>query len=262
MRVLSVKQPWAHMLIDGTKPFEIRTWKTDYRGRIALHASSGTVADALERGVEDDAWAECFARSALVTAQDVKALQRSAIIGTIEIAEIGTLDDLEDSMSDAELDLFDEVDGDHFLWRMTKPLRIAPLSIDGKLNLWTLPDDVAAEVAKRESAARVRSVSTSSAVDIERAKSRWSEIRTQHDKDLDAFLAAPVRIGGPLSDFMSAQRSTRAEIYHKLESRCASLPSTDDGRTVLDAPLRAIVGGRNKYMALHDIVQGSLRWIE
>ena len=39
MRILSVQQPFASALINGTKPFENRSWATPYRGRVYIHAS-------------------------------------------------------------------------------------------------------------------------------------------------------------------------------------------------------------------------------
>ncbi len=39
MKVLSIKEPWASMILSGKKTIETRTWKTDYRGRVLLHAS-------------------------------------------------------------------------------------------------------------------------------------------------------------------------------------------------------------------------------
>lgn len=250
------------MLICGTKPFEIRSWKTDYRGRIALHASSGTATDALDRGADEDVWAECFALAGLVTKADVKALRRSAIIGTIEIQEIGTVDDLEDSMSEAELDLFGDLDDDLYLWRMSDPILIEPIAIDGKLNLWTLPDDVAAQVAQRESEARIRPPDRVSDARISAAKSQWRVLRAEREEEKRKFMAAPVRIVGPLAAFMGADKSTRESIYLSLLKRCDQLPTTDDDRTIMDAELRAIVGGRNKYLSRYEIASASVRYIE
>lgn len=39
MRILSVKQPWPWALVDGWKDVENRSWRTAYRGPIAIHAS-------------------------------------------------------------------------------------------------------------------------------------------------------------------------------------------------------------------------------
>lgn len=40
MKTLSIKQPWASLITSGIKNIENRTWKTNYRGRIYIHASS------------------------------------------------------------------------------------------------------------------------------------------------------------------------------------------------------------------------------
>lgn len=39
MKVLSIKQPWATLIMEGHKRFEFRTWQTKYRGDILIHAS-------------------------------------------------------------------------------------------------------------------------------------------------------------------------------------------------------------------------------
>lgn len=39
MKALSIKQPWASLIAHGIKNIENRTWKTNFRGRIYIHAS-------------------------------------------------------------------------------------------------------------------------------------------------------------------------------------------------------------------------------
>ena len=39
MKVLTIKEPWASMILEGKKNIETRTWKTNHRGLILLHAS-------------------------------------------------------------------------------------------------------------------------------------------------------------------------------------------------------------------------------
>jgi hypothetical protein len=39
MKTLSIRQPWASMIINGPKPVENRTWKSNYKGRLLIHAS-------------------------------------------------------------------------------------------------------------------------------------------------------------------------------------------------------------------------------
>lgn len=39
MKVLTIKEPWATMILEGKKTIETRTWKTNHRGVILLHAA-------------------------------------------------------------------------------------------------------------------------------------------------------------------------------------------------------------------------------
>ncbi len=39
LRVLSLLQPWASLLVFGEKMIETRSWRTNYRGPVAIHAS-------------------------------------------------------------------------------------------------------------------------------------------------------------------------------------------------------------------------------
>ena len=40
MKAISVRQPWAWAIIHAGKDIENRTWRTHYRGEMAIHASS------------------------------------------------------------------------------------------------------------------------------------------------------------------------------------------------------------------------------
>jgi hypothetical protein len=46
MRALSILQPWATLLLSGAKHYETRSWKTDYRGPLLIHAGNRLDADA------------------------------------------------------------------------------------------------------------------------------------------------------------------------------------------------------------------------
>ncbi len=39
LKVLSIKEPFATLIKDGVKIYETRSWKTNYRGEIYIHAS-------------------------------------------------------------------------------------------------------------------------------------------------------------------------------------------------------------------------------
>lgn len=41
MKVLTIKEPYASLISKGIKKYEFRTWKTNYRGEVLLHAGKG-----------------------------------------------------------------------------------------------------------------------------------------------------------------------------------------------------------------------------
>ena len=49
MKVLTIKQPWASLIIEGYKKYEFRSWKTNYRGKILIHAGLNIEKDMLKR---------------------------------------------------------------------------------------------------------------------------------------------------------------------------------------------------------------------
>src|SRR5690242_9185108 len=70
---ISVKQPWAALLVAGVKTVEVRTWGTRLRGRVLIHAAK--TADPRAEG-----WA-------LLTTPELKALAllRGGAIGSAEL---------------------------------------------------------------------------------------------------------------------------------------------------------------------------------
>lgn len=38
MKALTIKEPWASLIINEYKTYEFRSWKTNYRGKILIHA--------------------------------------------------------------------------------------------------------------------------------------------------------------------------------------------------------------------------------
>ena len=41
MKALSIRQPWAWLIVHGRKDIENRSWRTKFRGRFLVHAAQG-----------------------------------------------------------------------------------------------------------------------------------------------------------------------------------------------------------------------------
>jgi hypothetical protein len=92
LKAISVRQPWAWLLIHGGKDVENRSRPTNFRGRVAIHASKGLHRadwyDALmlirERGIP----APIEGGGYEIPCRD--ELDLGAIIGTVEIVDCVT----------------------------------------------------------------------------------------------------------------------------------------------------------------------------
>ena len=49
MKVLTIKQPWATLIMQGDKRFEFRSWQTKYRGELLIHAGKSVDKEAMKR---------------------------------------------------------------------------------------------------------------------------------------------------------------------------------------------------------------------
>lgn len=49
MKVLTIRQPWATLIMRGDKRFEFRSWQTKYRGELLIHAGKGIDKEAVNR---------------------------------------------------------------------------------------------------------------------------------------------------------------------------------------------------------------------
>ncbi|MDE1868619.1 MAG: ASCH domain-containing protein [Candidatus Micrarchaeota archaeon] len=55
MKCLSLKQPFAELVVSGRKTIELRTWNTKFRGAFLVHASGNTNVEACKMlGMDPD----------------------------------------------------------------------------------------------------------------------------------------------------------------------------------------------------------------
>lgn len=49
MKVITLKQPWATLIVAGYKKYEFRSWKINYRGKILIHAGKSFDKEDMDR---------------------------------------------------------------------------------------------------------------------------------------------------------------------------------------------------------------------
>jgi len=93
MKVLSVRQPWAYLIVAGYKDIENRTWYTGHRGPLLIQASKGVDPDDFMPKQR-----EYIESAGIVIPED---LPRGAIVGSATLTNVysdGRDEELQDLM--------------------------------------------------------------------------------------------------------------------------------------------------------------------
>jgi hypothetical protein len=111
-RVLTVRQPWASLIVAGIKDVENRSWPTRHRGRLYIHAGLELDKAAMERH------GHRFAGDA--------ELPRGFIIGRVDVTDC-----VRDSTSRW-------ADRGQWHWMLANAVELRqPIAARGQLSLWT-----------------------------------------------------------------------------------------------------------------------------
>jgi hypothetical protein len=121
IKAITIRQPWAELILRGRKPFELRSWKTHYRGPLVIHAAARVDAeDARHFGLNPEK---------LIT---------GAFVGVAILSDVRPY-----TRQDARL-LKKRRAGHgwfagNFSWVLKKPQRIPPVKAKGQLGLFKVP---------------------------------------------------------------------------------------------------------------------------
>jgi hypothetical protein len=145
-KVLSIRQPWASMIVRGLKRFEIRSWSTQFRGQLLIHASSARPGGVFEELFDDGELAELLKQIGISSLADMQALPRSAIVGAVDLTEVLDAQTFESVSTADDASVVGAFNDDDIFFRLSNAVEITPIGgVNGRLNIWTL--DVSLEAA-------------------------------------------------------------------------------------------------------------------
>ena len=126
IRALTIRQPFPELILRRRKPYEIRSWKTNYRGPLLIHSAARIKTDcAKESGLKPDT---------LVT---------SAFVGVAVLSDVRPYTRADSKLLNQKRAIGGWSPG-QFSWVLKKPIRFArPIKANGKLGLFTIPPSVA-----------------------------------------------------------------------------------------------------------------------
>lgn len=87
MKAITIRQPWASLIASGDKLYETRSWPTNYRGPIAIHAAQKVDGDAFRYLTTPLPTIDQLERCGL-TPENVGNLPRGAVIATAELVNV------------------------------------------------------------------------------------------------------------------------------------------------------------------------------
>ncbi len=86
MIALSIRQPWAWLILFAGKDIENRDWPTNRRGRIQIHASKGMTRDEYLNGIHTLGEIKLAGKAPQgISLPMPEALERGGIVGSVEI---------------------------------------------------------------------------------------------------------------------------------------------------------------------------------
>jgi hypothetical protein len=130
IRALTIRQPWAELILRGRKPYELRSWRTNYRGPLAIHAAMKVDAEnARQLGLNPEK---------LIT---------SSFVGVAVLSDVRpyTREDARRlKKGRAGFGWFPY----NFSWVLKKPRRISPIKAKGQLGLFKVPKAVERQISR------------------------------------------------------------------------------------------------------------------
>lgn len=153
MKAITICQPWADAIMCGVKEYETRSWRTLYRGPIAIHAGKRMFSE-IDRIAFHPV---VYLVSKALRDRPERMAQRGAIIAVAKLVACvptgpcGPAGPLIVAANERVCGDFSE---GRWAWKMEDVWPIWPgIGCDGHQGLWTLPPNIEASVRKEIDAA-------------------------------------------------------------------------------------------------------------
>lgn len=132
MKVLSLTEPYATLIKNGIKTIETRSWKTNYRGKLYIHASSTKIPKEYKNNKE------------LMDLVDINCLNYGNIICSCELVDCIEMTD--NFIETVKKNKNEYVTGVYAIGRyawILKDIKVLDKSIKAKghLGIWNLEDE-------------------------------------------------------------------------------------------------------------------------
>jgi len=122
MKALSLKQPFAELILQGRKKIELRKWNTKFRGEFLIHTSKKSDEKAIREF-------------------GFKSLPCGFIVGKAKLVDVKKYKNEEEHRKDKKFHLGGNVFG-KFGFILKDVERINPIPAKGSLNFWDFENEI------------------------------------------------------------------------------------------------------------------------
>jgi hypothetical protein len=139
MKCITVKQPWATLLVVGATQYLVRSWRTKYRGPLAIHASA-TFPRANFELCCDEVMRHVLRQYGYDYAIE---LPTQAVLGTIIVDDCLRVEEDNSLLFDPEdpAAVFGHLQWERWAWLCTNPRALPhPIPRVGRLGIYSIPD--------------------------------------------------------------------------------------------------------------------------
>lgn len=140
IKALTLTQPWATLVAIGAKRIETRSWRTAYRGSLAIHAAKGFPKWASETcnypefarelGPDPLPLGAVIATARLISCIPTRELQQNRVI------EVDYLAGCSDFVLDDRERAFGDYSPGRWAWLLADAVQCEPIPAKGSLSLW------------------------------------------------------------------------------------------------------------------------------
>eukprot|EP00435_Cladocopium_sp_Y103_P008185 s1438_g2.t1 len=137
---LSMHQPWASLLVYGFKRAEGRSWKSDHRGRLWIHATSKT-PDLMEIQALEERYASIYQAAGVPMPpfpSNSGGYPTSALLGCVDVEACWSQSEYASVLKKNPDMPQEESESDFIFWCLRPRRLLVPLKMGGDHKIWRL----------------------------------------------------------------------------------------------------------------------------
>jgi len=117
MKALSLKQPWAELVLRGRKTIELRKWNTNFRGVFYVHASGNIDEEMMQK-------------------YGFNELPRQSIIGKVNLVDVKIYNNEEEFLKDSDKHLASSMEWGKYGFILENAEKVEPFECKGQLGFF------------------------------------------------------------------------------------------------------------------------------